>query len=190
MIRVTFGAAAPRCGGAAVVPRRCRRPRLRRRSVLSRDPCKTDDPFVADEMSLPTLTKNPTDSTGGQSYSIEADIAKRLFSDFGVHRRLFLETTSSPRICRRKYGLRRPQHRPCSYQLFINNEHELMGLLGLDVDWGHTGAINHGGADDHTTPSRPPSTSARAMGGSAGCSHLAEADRHHRQPGHELSRPR
>ncbi|HUN48612.1 MAG TPA: hypothetical protein VMU85_18930, partial [Stellaceae bacterium] len=36
---------------------------------------QTDDPFVADEASLPTLTKNPTDSTGGQSYSIEADIA-------------------------------------------------------------------------------------------------------------------
>jgi len=26
-----------------------------------------------------------------------------------------------------------------------------MGLLGLGVTWGHTGAVNHGGADDHTT---------------------------------------
>ena len=38
---------------------------------------QTDDPFVADEMSLPTLTKNPDDPSGGQSYSIETDIAKR-----------------------------------------------------------------------------------------------------------------
>src|SRR5712692_11428617 len=39
---------------------------------------QTDDPFVADELSLPTLTKNPADPSGGQSYSIETDIAKRL----------------------------------------------------------------------------------------------------------------
>ncbi len=29
--------------------------------------------------------------------------------------------------------------------------HEAMGLIGLNVTWGHTGAVNHGGADDHTT---------------------------------------
>src|SRR5579872_6118770 len=45
---------------------------------------QTDDPFVADEGSLPTLTRNPTDATGTQSASIEADIAKRLTPDIGL----------------------------------------------------------------------------------------------------------
>jgi hypothetical protein len=87
---------------------------------------QTDDPFVADEMSLPTLTKDPTDPTGGQSYSVEFDIAKRLTRTFGL-------TTGA------------------QYQLFIDGPHELMALAGLNVTWGHTGAVNSGGADDHTT---------------------------------------
>ncbi len=45
---------------------------------------QTDDPFVADEMSLPTLTKNPTDPTGTQSYAVETDISKRITHDFGL----------------------------------------------------------------------------------------------------------
>src|SRR5579872_6698874 len=45
---------------------------------------QTDDPFVADEMSLPSLTKNPTDATGQQSYAVEADIAKRITPNFGL----------------------------------------------------------------------------------------------------------
>ena len=45
---------------------------------------QTDDPFVADEMSLPTLTKNPIDTSGRESYSVEADIAKRLTPDLGL----------------------------------------------------------------------------------------------------------
>ena len=37
------------------------------------------------------------------------------------------------------------------YQLFIDGPHELMALAGIDVTWAHTGAVNRGGADDHTT---------------------------------------
>lgn len=110
---------------------------------------QTDDPFVADEMSLPTLTKNPADTTGGQSYSVEVDLAKRLTPNFGL--------TAS-------YGWNyfQPKGMPAfhgfgglstgaQYQLFIDGEHEFMGLIGLDVDWAHTGAVHHGGADDHAT---------------------------------------
>ena len=110
---------------------------------------QTDDPFVADEMSLPTLTKNPADTTGGQSYSVEVDIAKRLTPDLGL-------------TARYSWNYFQPKGMPsfhgfgglstgAQYQLFINGEHEFMGLLGLDVDWGHTGAVHRGGADDHTT---------------------------------------
>jgi hypothetical protein len=110
---------------------------------------QTDDPFVADEMSLPTLAKNPADPTGGQSYSFEADIAKRLTSDLGITASYswnYFQPKGSPA----QYGFG-GLGTGIQYQLFIDNEHEFMGLLGLDVDWGHTGAINHGGADDHTT---------------------------------------
>src|SRR5438552_11899026 len=110
---------------------------------------QTDDPFVADEMSLPTLTKNPADTTGGQSYSVDVDIAKRLTPDFGL-------------TAGYSWNYFQPKGMPpfhgfgglstgAQYQLFINGEHEFMGLLGLDVDWGHTGAVHQGGADDHTT---------------------------------------
>ena len=110
---------------------------------------QTDDPFVADEMSFVTLTKNPDDTTGGQSYSIEADIAKRLTEKFGL-------------TAAYSWNYFQPKGMPSShgfgglstgaqYQLFINNEHEFMGLLGLDIDWAHTGAVHQGGADDHTT---------------------------------------
>jgi hypothetical protein len=110
---------------------------------------QTDDPFVADEMSLPTLTKNPADPTGGQSYSIEADIAKRLTPDFGLTA-AYSWNYFQPKGAPAQYGwggLRTG----AQYQLFIDGPDEFMGLLGLNVSWGHTGAVNHGGADDHTT---------------------------------------
>ena len=110
---------------------------------------QTDDPFVADEMSFVTLTKNPDDPTGGQSYAVEADIAKRLTENFGL-------------TAAYSWNYFQPKGMPsfhgfgglstgAQYQLFINNEHEFMGLLGLDVDWAHTGAVHQGGADDRTT---------------------------------------
>jgi len=110
---------------------------------------QTDDPFVADEASLPTLTMNPSDPTGGQSYSVESDIAKRLTSDFGLTA-AYSWNYSQPKGAPPQYGFG-GLSTGAQYQLFIDDEHEFMGLLGLDVDWAHTGAVNHGGADDHTT---------------------------------------
>ena len=37
------------------------------------------------------------------------------------------------------------------YQLFVDGPHEAMGLVGLNVFWAHSGAVDQGGADDHTT---------------------------------------
>ena len=91
---------------------------------------QTDDPFVADEMSLPTLTKNPSDPTGGQSYSIEADIAKRLTSDLGVTA-AYSWNYFQPKGLPAQYGFG-GLSTGVQYQLFINNEHEFMGLLGLN----------------------------------------------------------
>ncbi|HUZ72359.1 MAG TPA: hypothetical protein VMU87_05190 [Stellaceae bacterium] len=110
---------------------------------------QTDDPFVADEMSLPTLTKNPTDATGGQSYSVETDIAKRLTPDFGLTA-AYAWNYFQPKGMRATHGFG-SLTTGAQYQLFIDAPHEFMGLVGLDVTWGHTGAVNSGGADDHTT---------------------------------------
>ena len=110
---------------------------------------QTDDPFVADEASLLTVTKNPDDPTGGQSYNLEADIAKRLTTDFGLTA-AYSWNYFQPKGAPAQYGFA-GLSTGAQYQLFINEKHEFMGLLGLDVDWAHTGAVNHGGADDHTT---------------------------------------
>jgi hypothetical protein len=110
---------------------------------------QTDDPFVADEMSLPTLIKNPADSTGGQSYSVGVDLAKRLTPDLGLtihYEWNYFQPKGSPA----QYGFG-SLDTAVQYQLFVIAPHEMMGLIGLGETWGHTGAINHGGADDHTT---------------------------------------
>ena len=53
---------------------------------------QTDDPFVADEATAGTLTKNPTDPTGGQSYSYEFDIREfhrwRIVNPQDIHPKL------------------------------------------------------------------------------------------------------
>lgn len=110
---------------------------------------QTDDPFVADEMSLPTLTKNPIDTTGRESYSVEADIAKRLTPDLGITA-AYQWNYFQPKGAPPQYGFGGLKT-GIQYQLFINGPHEVMGLLGLSANWGHTGAVNHGGAPDHTT---------------------------------------
>ena len=110
---------------------------------------QTDDPFVADEMSLPTLTKNPADTTGAQSYSVEVDIAKRLTPDIGLTA-AYQWNYFQPKGAPRQFGFG-SLRTGAQYQLFIDGPDEFMGLLGLSATWGHTGAVNHGGADDHTT---------------------------------------
>ena len=45
----------------------------------------TDDPCIADEMSMPTITYLGTPGTpAGQEVDIEGDISKRITADFGV----------------------------------------------------------------------------------------------------------
>lgn len=110
---------------------------------------QTDDPFVADEMSLPTLTKNPDDPSGGESYSVEVDIAKRLTPTFGLTA-AYQWNYFQPKDLPRRFGFG-TLVTGAQYQLFIDGAHEFMALAGLNISWAHTGAVNNGGADDHTT---------------------------------------
>jgi hypothetical protein len=44
----------------------------------------TDDPFVADEMSAPTLTLDPRAVDGSQTFGLDFDLSKRLTPDIGI----------------------------------------------------------------------------------------------------------
>jgi len=68
----------------------------------------TDDPFVADEISLPQVSLQPPAPDASQLTNIEIDLLGAL----------------------RTMG---------QYQLFIDGPHQALGLLGLNVTWGHTG---------------------------------------------------
>jgi hypothetical protein len=109
----------------------------------------TDDPFVADEMSLPTVTRPPTDPDGSQQIDIDVDLAKRITPDFGftVGRGwTHLQPKDSPAVTGLS-GL----HTGAQYQLFVDGPHEALGLLGLNVNWAHTGRVSALGAPDFTT---------------------------------------
>ena len=109
----------------------------------------TDDPFVADEMSLPTITRNPTAPDGSQAIDIDIDLAKRITPDFGItlgQGWRHLQPSGSPAVT----GLT-GLHAGVQYQLFVDPPHEALGLIGLNVSWAHTGRIAALGAPDFTT---------------------------------------
>ena len=110
----------------------------------------TDDPCVADEMSLPTVSYGKTaDTPPATEVGISGDISKRITEDFGIS---VGET----------WRQIRPPGGPTlagfdnlettfQYQLLKDGPHELALLLGLIVDWGHTGATNSGIATTFST---------------------------------------
>jgi hypothetical protein len=110
---------------------------------------QTDDPFVADEMSLPTVTVNPKAQDGSRESDIGFDIAKRITPNFGLtaaDQWKYIHIPGAPH----QYGLDTLET-GAQYQLFVNASHEAMALVGLDASWAHTGRVNGTGADDFTT---------------------------------------
>jgi hypothetical protein len=109
----------------------------------------TDDPFVADEMSLPTVTRPPTGTDGAQEIDIDVDLAKRITPNFGItvgQGWKYLQPKDSPAVTGLS-GL----HTGAQYQLFVDGPHEALALLGLNVNWAHTGRVAALGAPDFTT---------------------------------------
>ena len=99
----------------------------------------TDDPFVADEMSLPTFTRPPPAADGSREFNLEADIAKRLTPDIGVtlgRGWKYLQNPGMPAVT--GFGSLRTG---LQYQLFVNGPHEAIALIGLNVTWAHTGRV-------------------------------------------------
>jgi hypothetical protein len=102
----------------------------------------TDDPFVADEMSLPTVTLDPTGSDGSREIDIGSDLSMLITPnwDFTLSTDwAHIRTPAAPTQTGFQ-GLTTGTQ----YQLFINAEHEAMALAALDVTWGNTGKVAAG----------------------------------------------
>ena len=103
----------------------------------------TDDPCVADEMSLPTVSWSKTaDIPPASEWDISGELSKRITENFGVS---IGETWTQ---------IRQPDgsvtagfqnfETTFQYQLLKDGSHELALLAGVIVEWGNTGANNSG----------------------------------------------
>ena len=109
----------------------------------------TDDPFVADEMSLPTFTRPPSGTDGTYEYDLDIDLAKRLTPDLGLTLGYGWADVRSPGMpAVSGFG---PLSTGLQYQLFVNAPHEAIGLANLSVTWARTGRVQALGAPDFTT---------------------------------------
>ena len=109
----------------------------------------TDDPFIADELSLPTISTIRTPDDGGtRETDISVDIAKRITPDFGIE---ISETLSAlnPHEGRAVTGFRNLELSG-KYQLLENDAHEAIVSLGLGVEVGGSGSRSLG-ADSFST---------------------------------------
>ena len=102
-----------------------------------------DDPCVADELSLPTVSWSKTgDVPPATEWDISGELSKRITETFGVS------------IGEDWTQIRQPGgptlagfsdlETTFQYQLLKDGSHETAMLLGLIVDWGGTGATNAG----------------------------------------------
>jgi hypothetical protein len=103
----------------------------------------TDDPCVADEMSMPTVSRSKTaDMPPGVEWDISGEISKRITENFGVS------------IGQNWTQIRQPDgtlttgfqnlETTFQFQVLKDRSHELAVLAGLIVDWGHTGSTGSG----------------------------------------------
>jgi len=102
----------------------------------------TDDPFVADEMSLPTFTLDPTQSDGSREFALGTDLSVLITPSWD-----FTVSTDWAHIRTPGVGTNtgfQGVTTGTQYQLFINAEHEAMALAALDVTWGNTGNLAAG----------------------------------------------
>ena len=109
----------------------------------------TDDPFVADEMSLPTFTRDPTRPGGSRTFDLDFDIAKRLTPNVGISLSQGWQHLKQPGMA----GVSgfTGFSSELDYQFFKNEPHEATAMMGLAASWAHTGRVRALGADDFTT---------------------------------------
>jgi len=109
----------------------------------------TDDPFVADEASLPTVSLNPTQSDGSRELDIGSDLSALITPNWDFTLSDQWERLKSPGMpAATGFGALTTG---TQYQLFINAPHEAMALAALNVTWGNTGRVQALGAPGFTT---------------------------------------
>jgi hypothetical protein len=109
----------------------------------------TDDPFVADEFSLPTVSSIVTpDNRGTRETDISMDISKRITPQFAIEIGETL-TALNPHEGRATNGFGNLELGG-KYQLLKNDPHEAMVSLGLGLEVGGTGSGSVG-ADSFST---------------------------------------
>jgi hypothetical protein len=109
----------------------------------------TDDPFVADELSLPTVSTIRTPDEGGtRETNISVDIAKRITPQFGIEIGETL-TVLNPHDGHSVNGFGNLELAG-KYQLLNNAAHEAIVSVGLGVEIGGTGSSSIG-ADSFST---------------------------------------
>ena len=101
----------------------------------------TDDPFVADELSLPTVSRRTLapeeDSPAVRQSAASVDFAKRITPSFGVEvgaTWLDLQSAEGAQRGFDNWAL------GAKYQFHLDEEHESIASIGVDWDIGNTGA--------------------------------------------------
>jgi len=102
-----------------------------------------DDPCVADELSLPTVSWSKTgDVPAATKWDISGELSKRITESFGIsigEDWTQIRQPGSPTLA----GFS-DLETTFQYQLLKDASHETAMLVGLIVDWGGTGATNAG----------------------------------------------
>lgn len=109
----------------------------------------TDDPFVADELSLPTVSGIVTPDNGGtRDTEVSSDIALRITPKWDIEfgEALIMLNPSEGKAVNGFSNLSIGS----KYEFFENDEHEAVVSIGLDVDVGGTGS-KQVGADTFST---------------------------------------
>ena len=109
----------------------------------------TDDPFVSDELSLPTVSMIRTPDDGGtRETDISMDLSKRITPEFAIEIGDTF-TALNPHNGRAANGFGNLELGG-KYQLLKNSEHEAIVSIGLGVEVGGTGSRSVG-ADSFST---------------------------------------
>jgi len=100
----------------------------------------TDDPFVADELSLPTIERRRTVDADGSTVETSAsiDFTKRITSDFGIgFGARYLRLRPAGQASRSGFDNASVN---VKYQFYKSDAHETIASMGIDADIGGSGS--------------------------------------------------
>jgi len=112
----------------------------------------TDDPFVADELSLPTISRRDVPASdeepAGRRSTVSMEFAKRITSRLGLGLELTgLQVEPEGETAQRGFD---NLALSAKYQFYESDEHEAIASVGVDWDVGGTGA-KRVGAESYST---------------------------------------